>query len=275
VETSVDEEQSTALNEAGFIVLRQRKGAPEAQFSGTWSCHVPVTSEDCEATDSDDHAVEIESFMSACRVAHYVRAITKEYRDSFRSRASCEVWIRRWIADYVVPAYMNDSPQFERFPLRGAKVSIVDSERSDEHCLVRLALHLLAQAVPVELTIPIFLPRAVPMAINTEPATAEPRIIAGPREAPSGREKFLYQLFVAEQYLRWGRIEAATAILEGLDEQVERFHLLEWESPKVISTVWAMLRQCYRLSPPTEDTIRRSAKLLRRCCAVGPAGLLE
>ncbi len=274
VEACVDEERATALAWAGLIALRQTKGSLEAQLSGTWSCHVPVAPEDGDAEASDDDPLEIETLMSACRVAHYIRSITKVHRDTFRSRASCEQWIQRWIADYIVPAYMADSPQAERFPLRGADVSIVDSERADGRCLVRLVLRLQGQTAPVELEIPIYLPRADPAAASAEP-TAVPAVIAGPGEIPSGRDQFLHRLFLAEQYLRTGRIEPATAILEGLDEQVERFHLLEWESPKLIGTIWAMLRECYRVGPATEDTIRRSAELLRRYCAVNPTGLLE
>jgi hypothetical protein len=71
------------------------------------------------------------------------------------------------------------------------------------------------------------------------------------------------------------KIEVAVAILEDLSEQIERHRLEEWESSKLVSHVWDMLRRCYLLMDPAAGGGERSSALLRKICRVDPAKAVE
>jgi hypothetical protein len=71
------------------------------------------------------------------------------------------------------------------------------------------------------------------------------------------------------------KFEVAVAMLEDLSEQIERHRLEGWESPKLVSHVWYMLRRCYLLMGPAANGEERSAALLRKLCPVNPAKALE
>jgi hypothetical protein len=54
--------------------------------------------------------------------------------------------------------------------------------------------------------------------------------------------------------------------LEDLSGQIDRHCLDEWESPKLVTHVWDVLRRCYQLTLTGSAGTDRCAALLRRIC---------
>jgi hypothetical protein len=80
---------------------------------------------------------------------------------------------------------------------------------------------------------------------------------------------------MAEACITNRKPDVAILILESLAEQIDRYHLDEWESPQLVTRVWDLLRRCYLLtsSAPAEDD--RPAALLQRICRLDPSRAIE
>src|SRR5262249_13084478 len=88
---------------------------------------------------------------------------------------------------------------------------------------------------------------------------------------PTRRGKFLCQLHTARLLFTHGKPEAAKPLLQGLDEQIERYGLKDWEPDRCL-TVWSLMRRCYeQLSGQVsqqaqEDYLARSERCFDKMC---------
>ena len=132
-----------------------------------------------------------------------------------------------------------------------------------------------SQGIPIHLSIPVVMARrppsaetaaGFPMVTPTASVTIPNRRDAMPR---TGRERFIHQLMVAQECRDDGRLEAATTILCDLADQIDRFHLDEWESPNVVIRTWELLVLCSMRAPASVPAERVQA-ILRRLCRLDP-----
>ena len=139
-------------------------------------------------------------------------------------------------------------------------------------------------AHPVEITIGIALPWALAQdappretARHTQslPATAPAISYEPPNGGNSGRDQFIRRMLMAEACLANRKFDVAVMILEELTEQIDRYRLEEWESPRLVTHVWDLLRRCYLLASPSPDGAERSVALLRRICRLDPSRVIE
>jgi hypothetical protein len=82
-----------------------------------------------------------------------------------------------------------------------------------------------------------------------------------------GRSRFHRKLQLAETCVSLGRERLARTILEELNEQIDKYHLDEWESPDLVGRVWGRLLTIYRKSEPGAD---RTQQLYRRLSHLDP-----
>jgi type VI secretion system protein ImpA len=95
--------------------------------------------------------------------------------------------------------------------------------------------------------------------------------------APTGRERFLRQLQLAEACLRIDRPRVALPLLEDLARQVEQFHLEQWEDEALCARAWGALYQCLRPIAAEDGVAARLQQAYSRLCRldVGKALALE
>jgi type VI secretion system ImpA family protein len=74
--------------------------------------------------------------------------------------------------------------------------------------------------------------------------------------AQSERDRFLRKAELAKALFDVKRYDLAMNVLHPLSEQIERFHLEEWEAPSVVGGVWQVLYDCYRCSGEYTDKAR-------------------
>jgi hypothetical protein len=91
----------------------------------------------------------------------------------------------------------------------------------------------------------------------------------------SGRDQFLRRMLMAEACLANRKLDVALLILEDLTEQIDRHQLEGWESPRLITQVWDLLRRCYLFASPSPEAAERSVALLRRICRLDPSRAME
>jgi len=88
---------------------------------------------------------------------------------------------------------------------------------------------------------------------------------------PTRRGKFRCQLHTARLLFTHGKPETAKPLLEELDEQIERYGLVDWEPDRCL-TVWSLMRRCYeqlsgQASPQAqEDYLARSERCFDKMC---------
>ena len=83
----------------------------------------------------------------------------------------------------------------------------------------------------------------------------------------SGRNRFQRKLLLAEVCLTSRRTQLARAILEELAEQIEKFHLEDWESSELVCGVWAPLYRLYNADSSYAD---RAKELFEKLCRLDP-----
>ena len=64
--------------------------------------------------------------LASSRFAHYLKVIMRDKIGSFQSRSEVETFLNRWINDYVLAKDDADQVLKSRFPLRDARVDVVE-----------------------------------------------------------------------------------------------------------------------------------------------------
>ncbi|HTU43526.1 MAG TPA: type VI secretion system contractile sheath large subunit [Bryobacteraceae bacterium] len=283
-EIVVSDKSYLALRSMGLIPLRQIAGTDRVAFFETWSCKKPITYQE-EIPPVTYESVEIDSMLGVSYVAHCLQAHLQEQMQSFSTMQECEEHLNRWISAYVVPDYAKGTKLEAAFPLVEASFKIAPGDALQKLAFIEASLRP-KRAVgtmpnPIEIKIPV----ALPWALGWSAGTASNIVVtSAPVVQPfievngfvSGREQFIRKMFVAEACVTNNKLDAAILVLEDLSEQIDRYHLEEWESPKLVTQVWDLLRRAYLLTAGREaDVQERSAALLRRICRLDPTRMIE
>lgn len=282
-EIAVSDKSYLALRSLGLIPLRQIAGTDRVAFLETWSCRKPITYEE-DIPPVTYESVEIDSMLGVSYVAHCVQAHLQEQTRSFSTTQECEEHLNRWISAYVVPDYAKGTKLEAAFPLVEASFKITPGDALHKLAFIDASLKP-KRAVgtmpnPIEIKIPV----ALPWALNWGAGTASDNLITRAHLVQpfidangfvSGREQFIRKMFVAESCVTNNKLDAAILVLEDLSEQIDRYHLEEWESPKLVTQVWDLLRRAYLLTAvPGADVQERAATLLRRICRLDATRML-
>jgi type VI secretion system protein ImpA len=84
--------------------------------------------------------------------------------------------------------------------------------------------------------------------------------------APSGRERFLRKLELAEICLDSGNPQLAYPLLDELAATIERAGLEEWEDKQIIAAAWAALVRCARQFENSPQIQARGQEIFARLC---------
>ena len=91
------------------------------------------------------------------------------------------------------------------------------------------------------------------------------------RQAPSGRDRFLRRVELAQICLAAGRTAIAAPVLEELAEEIAHRHLEEWEGAETIAQPLGLLYRC--LASRGDDAARRT--IYERVCRLDPVRALS
>jgi type VI secretion system protein ImpC len=64
--------------------------------------------------------------LAVSRFAHYLKTMMRDKIGSFISRKDCEAFLNRWIVKYVTPDDTASPETKARYPLREAKVEVME-----------------------------------------------------------------------------------------------------------------------------------------------------
>lgn len=108
----------------GFTPLLTEKHC--IRFYSMQSCQRPKVYDSCVATDNSHRSTQLRYVLTASRFAHYIRLISAERVGAFQSRAESERMLQAWVQRYVTNDDTASLDAKAQYPLREAKIQVVE-----------------------------------------------------------------------------------------------------------------------------------------------------
>jgi type VI secretion system protein ImpC len=128
-EIAIRDRREAELAKNGFMPLLHRKNSDFAAFIGAQSLQKPAVYDDPDATANANLAARLPYLFATCRFAHYLKCIVRDKIGSFKERDDMQVWLQKWIMNYVDgdPAHSSESTKAMK-PLAAAEVQVAEIE---------------------------------------------------------------------------------------------------------------------------------------------------
>jgi type VI secretion system protein ImpC len=125
-EISITDRRENELNNLGFIAICHRKNSDQAAFFGGQTTNKPKLYNTNEANANARISAMLPYVLAASRFAHYIKVIMRDKIGSFMTKENVATYLNTWISGYVL--LNDDAPQNIKaaYPLREARVDVVD-----------------------------------------------------------------------------------------------------------------------------------------------------
>jgi type VI secretion system protein ImpC len=125
-EVAITDRRENELNNLGFIALVHRKGEGNAAFFGAQTTHKPKKYDLDAANDNAAISARLPYLLAASRFAHYLKVMCRDKVGTFQTKDTLTLYLNRWIMGYVLA--LDDAGQDvkAKFPLRDARIDVVD-----------------------------------------------------------------------------------------------------------------------------------------------------
>ncbi len=123
-EIAVTDRREKELADQGFVPLVHCKNTDYAAFFSVQSCNKPKLYDKEAANANARISAQLPYIMAMSRFAHYLKAMMRDKIGSFMSKANCQDFLNRWIAQYVC---LDDNAPAEikaKLPLREARIDV-------------------------------------------------------------------------------------------------------------------------------------------------------
>ena len=128
-EIAITDRREAELAKNGFMPLLHKKNSDFAAFIGAQSLQKPTEYDDPDATANANLAARLPYLFATCRFAHYLKCIVRDKIGSFKEREDMEMWLNKWIMQYVDGDPANSSEATKaRKPLAAAEVTVQEVE---------------------------------------------------------------------------------------------------------------------------------------------------
>jgi type VI secretion system protein ImpC len=125
-ETTITDRREKELSDLGFLPLCAAKGGDYAVFFGAQTTHKPGTYNTDEANANAKLSSQLTYMMAANRVAHFVKAISRDKAGSLQSPGQLQTELNGWLSNYVTPDDQAPAAVKAKYPLREASVEVVE-----------------------------------------------------------------------------------------------------------------------------------------------------
>ena len=130
-EIAISDRREAELAKNGFMPLIHKKNSDFAAFIGAQSLQKPQEYEDPDATANANLAARLPYLFATCRFAHYLKCIVRDKIGSFKEQEDMQIWLNKWIDQYVDGDPKNSSESTKaRKPLAAAEV-VVEADESN------------------------------------------------------------------------------------------------------------------------------------------------
>ena len=128
-EIAISDRREAELAKNGFMPLLHRKNSDFAAFIGAQSLQKPFEYDNPDATANANLSARLPYLFACCRFAHYLKCIVRDKVGSFKERADMQLWLQKWIMNYVDgdPVHSSETTKAQK-PLAGAEVVVEEVE---------------------------------------------------------------------------------------------------------------------------------------------------
>jgi len=124
VEVMVANSREKELSELGFLPLVQVREGDYAVFFSANSCCLPRRYDSDAANTASRLMCQFGYVLTASRFMHYFKAMARDRIGSFHTRGNLEMYLNRWVADYVNADDQSSAAIRARKPLREARIDV-------------------------------------------------------------------------------------------------------------------------------------------------------
>lgn len=125
-EVAITDRREKELNDLGFISMVHCKNTDYAAFFGGQTCNKPKIYNTDFANANARLSGMLPYVLAASRFAHYIKVIMRDKIGSFQARENVEKYLNTWIMNYVVGKDDVGMEFKARYPLRDARVDVVE-----------------------------------------------------------------------------------------------------------------------------------------------------
>lgn len=125
-EIAITDRREKEFSDLGFIPLVHCKNTDYAAFFGAQSSNKAAKYDSDSANANARLSSQLPYIFAVSRFAHYLKAMMRDKVGSFMSRANCEDFLNKWINNYVLVDDMAPASAKAKYPLRDARIDVVD-----------------------------------------------------------------------------------------------------------------------------------------------------
>jgi type VI secretion system protein ImpC len=159
-EIAITDRREAELAGTGFIPLCYYKGADVAVFMAAPSAQKPQLYLDDEANANARLSSQLPYIFACSRFAHFMKKLVRDRIGGFPSAGDSELFLNRWISQYVLLDDVAPQEARARFPLREARVQVGETpgEPNTYRAVVFLRPHFQLDEMAVSLRLVVPLP---------------------------------------------------------------------------------------------------------------------
>jgi type VI secretion system protein ImpC len=123
-EIAITDRREKELSDLGFLSLNHYKNQDFAVFFGAQTVQKPKKYDRPAATENAAISARLPYVMATSRFAHYLKVMARDKIGAFMEASDAELWLNRWIMNYVNANEHAGQEMKSRFPLRDARVEV-------------------------------------------------------------------------------------------------------------------------------------------------------
>jgi type VI secretion system protein ImpC len=125
-EVAITDRREKEFSDNGFIPLVHCKGTDYAAFFATQSANKAKKYDSDAANANARLSSQLQYIFAVSRFAHYLKAMMRDKIGSFMSRREAELFLNKWISQYVLENDVAPQAQKAKYPLREARVDVAE-----------------------------------------------------------------------------------------------------------------------------------------------------
>lgn len=125
-EVAITDRREKEFSDNGFVPLVHCKNTDYAAFFATQSANKPKKYDTDEANANARLSSQLQYIFATSRFAHYLKSMVRDKIGSFMSREEAELFLNRWIKNYVLANDVAPAAQKAKYPLREARIDVAE-----------------------------------------------------------------------------------------------------------------------------------------------------
>ena len=125
-EVAITDRREKEFSDNGFIPLVHCKGTDYAAFFATQSANKAKKYDTNEANANARLSTQLQYILAVSRFAHYLKSMMRDKVGSFMSREEAQMFLNRWINNYILDSDVASQNAKASRPLRRARVDVTE-----------------------------------------------------------------------------------------------------------------------------------------------------